>query len=225
MNNLLSLLARVRAEDFRREAQSARDRAASRDAGRDPTRTFGSRARRRALSTGVAAVARRDSQPERQRWTYPDHRVAGLGRSSAEATAQDREVSARDRSSILGHEHSWPAAQSQRGEAVTSGTYPVQLSHSSPVTATGRVRDSARATFLIGLAGVGALVAVTAPFMSRYGWDRDELYFLSAAHHLAPRVRRLSTADRRRRLARRQGRAGLAALPCAWSALPQARRR
>ena len=40
-------------------------------------------------------------------------------------------------------------------------------------------------TFLIGLAGVAVLVAVTAPFMSRYGWDRDELYFLSAAHHLA----------------------------------------
>ena len=35
------------------------------------------------------------------------------------------------------------------------------------------------------MAGVAVLVAVTAPFMSRYGWDRDELYFLSAAHHLA----------------------------------------
>jgi 4-amino-4-deoxy-L-arabinose transferase-like glycosyltransferase len=29
------------------------------------------------------------------------------------------------------------------------------------------------------------VLAVTAPFMSRYGWDRDELYFLSAADHLA----------------------------------------
>jgi Dolichyl-phosphate-mannose-protein mannosyltransferase len=38
---------------------------------------------------------------------------------------------------------------------------------------------------LAGLGGVAVLVAVTAPFMSRYGWDRDELYFLSAAHHLA----------------------------------------
>jgi 4-amino-4-deoxy-L-arabinose transferase-like glycosyltransferase len=47
------------------------------------------------------------------------------------------------------------------------------------------VRDSARTTVLIGLAGAALLVAVTAPFMSRYGWDRDELYFLSAAHHLS----------------------------------------
>jgi len=28
-------------------------------------------------------------------------------------------------------------------------------------------------------------VVLVAPFMSRYGWDRDELYFLSAAHHPA----------------------------------------
>jgi hypothetical protein len=108
MNNPLSLLARDRAKDFRREAQSAPDGADSRDTARDPTRTFGSRARRRALATGVAAVARRDSQPETQGFTYPDHRVAGLGRSPAEATPQDREVSARDRSSILGHVYSWP---------------------------------------------------------------------------------------------------------------------
>ncbi len=68
---------------------------------------------------------------------------------------------------------------------MTSGTYPVQLGHSPRVAVTDRVRGSARATFLIGLTGAVALVAVTAPFMSRYGWDRDELYFLSAAHHLA----------------------------------------
>jgi len=56
----------------------------------------------------------------------------------------------------------------------------------SPLAGTSdRTRDSARATLAIGLAGVVILVAVTAPFMSRYGWDRDELYFLSAAHHLA----------------------------------------
>jgi hypothetical protein len=47
------------------------------------------------------------------------------------------------------------------------------------------VRSSAREASLIGLAGAVVLVAITAPFMSRYGWDRDELYFLSAAHHLA----------------------------------------
>ena len=44
---------------------------------------------------------------------------------------------------------------------------------------------SARTTLWIGVAAAAVLVAVTAPFMSRYGWDRDELYFLAAAHHLA----------------------------------------
>jgi hypothetical protein len=38
---------------------------------------------------------------------------------------------------------------------------------------------------LAGVGGVAVLVAVTAPFMSRYGWDRDELYFRSAGQHLA----------------------------------------
>ncbi len=68
---------------------------------------------------------------------------------------------------------------------MSTGTYPVQLGHSPRVAAGDRVRSSARGTFLIGLTGVAALVAVSAPFMSRYGWDRDELYFLTAAHHLA----------------------------------------
>ena len=53
------------------------------------------------------------------------------------------------------------------------------------VASFARPRGLARNAFLIGLAGVAVLVAVTAPFMARYGWDRDELYFLSAAHHLA----------------------------------------
>ncbi len=53
------------------------------------------------------------------------------------------------------------------------------------MTAVRSAQDSARTTLWIGLAAAALLVAVTAPFMSRYGWDRDELYFLAAAHHLA----------------------------------------
>src|SRR5215475_13881983 len=42
-----------------------------------------------------------------------------------------------------------------------------------------------RRTILVGLAA-GVLVALlTIPFLGRYGWDRDELYFLTASHHLA----------------------------------------
>ena len=48
-----------------------------------------------------------------------------------------------------------------------------------------RIRTSTRTALAAGLAAAAIQVALTAPFMSRYGWDRDELYFLSAAHHLA----------------------------------------
>ena len=68
---------------------------------------------------------------------------------------------------------------------MTSSTLPLKLRNLPTVAAAERARDSARDTFLIGLTGVVVLVAVTAPFMSRYGWDRDELYFVSASHHLA----------------------------------------
>ena len=68
---------------------------------------------------------------------------------------------------------------------MTSGTYPIALGHRSRVGASGGARCSALATLAIGLTGVVVLVAVTAPLMSRYGWDRDELYFMSAANHLA----------------------------------------
>jgi 4-amino-4-deoxy-L-arabinose transferase-like glycosyltransferase len=47
------------------------------------------------------------------------------------------------------------------------------------------VRNPASRALIAGLSAAALLVAITAPFMSRYGWDRDELYFLSAAHHLA----------------------------------------
>lgn len=68
---------------------------------------------------------------------------------------------------------------------MSSGGYPLHLREPARAGAAGRPRDSAWTTLVIGLTGVVVLVAVTAPFMSRYGWDRDELYFLSAAHHLA----------------------------------------
>ena len=68
---------------------------------------------------------------------------------------------------------------------MSSGAYSLDLRGSSRVGTAARTRDSAWTTLVIGLTGVVVLVAVSAPFMSRYGWDRDELYFLSAAHHLA----------------------------------------
>ena len=70
-----------------------------------------------------------------------------------------------------------PGARHERERATAQGT--------CPVTAVRPAWDSARTTLWIGLAAAVLLIAVTAPFMSRYGWDRDELYFLSAAHHLA----------------------------------------
>lgn len=68
---------------------------------------------------------------------------------------------------------------------MTSGTYPVQLVPPPLTGDAAHPQSSARRTLLIGLAGAVVVIAITAPFMARYGWDRDELYFLSAAHHLA----------------------------------------
>lgn len=51
----------------------------------------------------------------------------------------------------------------------------VRADNSSPLAAT------LAAGLLVGL----AKILVTLPFMRRYGWDRDELYFLAAARHPA----------------------------------------
>lgn len=48
-----------------------------------------------------------------------------------------------------------------------------------------RARTGAGTALAAGLGAAVVQVALVAPFMSRYGWDRDELYFLAAAHHLA----------------------------------------
>lgn len=46
-------------------------------------------------------------------------------------------------------------------------------------------REPLRASILRGCAASVVTVAVAAPFMGRYGWDRDELYFVSASRHLS----------------------------------------
>ena len=48
-----------------------------------------------------------------------------------------------------------------------------------------RARTDLRFTLLAGGAVALVKVLATLPFMTRYGWDRDELYFLAAAHHPA----------------------------------------
>jgi 4-amino-4-deoxy-L-arabinose transferase-like glycosyltransferase len=48
-----------------------------------------------------------------------------------------------------------------------------------------RPRTSLRATLAVGVAAAAVPVLVGLPFLGRYGWDRDELYFLAASHHLA----------------------------------------
>lgn len=46
-------------------------------------------------------------------------------------------------------------------------------------------RTSLRSSLLCGLAIAAVQAAVIVPFLGRYGWDRDELYFLSAAERPA----------------------------------------
>jgi len=43
---------------------------------------------------------------------------------------------------------------------------------------------SLRSSVVVGAVAVAAQAAIVVPFLGRYGWDRDELYFLSAARRL-----------------------------------------
>jgi hypothetical protein len=49
----------------------------------------------------------------------------------------------------------------------------------------GERHTSARTTLLVGIGAAAVPAIVGVLFLGRYGWDRDELYFLAASHHLA----------------------------------------
>jgi Dolichyl-phosphate-mannose-protein mannosyltransferase len=70
--------------------------------------------------------------------------------------------------------------------SLTAPTIDATDRHPRPPSApTAPAAATLRTALLIG--GVAALVklALAAPFLSRYGWDRDELYFLQASRHLS----------------------------------------
>lgn len=55
----------------------------------------------------------------------------------------------------------------------------------SGAVAAVKVRTTSREAWCAGIGAAALQVALTAPLLGRYGWDRDELYFRSAAHHPA----------------------------------------
>jgi 4-amino-4-deoxy-L-arabinose transferase-like glycosyltransferase len=69
---------------------------------------------------------------------------------------------------------------------VVSLTAPITNSQTRrpPVTTVPAVGTLRRA-LLIGAVAALVKLALAAPFLSRYGWDRDELYFLQASRHLS----------------------------------------
>jgi hypothetical protein len=58
------------------------------------------------------------------------------------------------------------------------------MTDSAPVTSP-RVRTPVRQTLMVGVGAALVPAAAGVACLGRYGWDRDELYFLAAAHHLA----------------------------------------
>ena len=63
---------------------------------------------------------------------------------------------------------------------------PISDNHTRrPPAATVPASGTLRQAFLIGAVAALVKLALAAPFLSRYGWDRDELYFLQASRHLS----------------------------------------
>jgi 4-amino-4-deoxy-L-arabinose transferase-like glycosyltransferase len=54
-----------------------------------------------------------------------------------------------------------------------------------PPSTTVPAAATLRQALLIGAVAALVKLALAAPFLSRYGWDRDELYFLQASRHLS----------------------------------------
>jgi hypothetical protein len=64
---------------------------------------------------------------------------------------------------------------------MSSFTIPAATVTSAPDARATRVRSA----LLVGSLAAAVKLVSALPVLTRYGWDRDELYFLQAAHHLA----------------------------------------
>jgi 4-amino-4-deoxy-L-arabinose transferase-like glycosyltransferase len=67
--------------------------------------------------------------------------------------------------------------------AVSSGRSPASIG--LPPAPGDRALTPVRGTLCVGLLAALVKLTLAAPFLARYGWDRDELYFLAASRHLS----------------------------------------